>query len=145
MRRLITPVAIALIGLFLSASAATAQPGKGKGKVGLVPGRSLPKMRIVSISQKNGFARVVIGNQSNLVLPRRQVSMRIFRGGRQIGILRGVVGAIPARGSRVLVMRTGINLRALGTVLAFQGNGLNAVVQRGAGNRFLLSKQPLSA
>jgi hypothetical protein len=140
MRRFIIPVAVALIGLLSTVTPASAQKGK------LLPGKGLgPKMRISGISQKNGIARIVVRNDGNFGSPRRLMKMQIFRGGRRIGSLQAFVGAIPARGSRVVLMRTGLRLSQPGTVLAFGGNGFNSVIQRGANNRFLLSKRPLSA
>jgi hypothetical protein len=139
MRRFIIPVAVALIGLISTVTPANAQKGK------LLPGKGLgPKMRIIGISQKNGFARIVVRNDGGVGSPRRQMKLQIFRGGRRIGSLQAFVGAIPARGSRVVLMRTGLRLSQPGTVLAFGGNGFNSVIQR-ANNRFLLSKRPLSA
>src|SRR5262249_18020197 len=122
MRRLITPAAIALVGLFLSVSSASAQPGR-PGRVLPQRARSLPKMRVIGVSQQGGFARVVVSNPGTFSSPRRQMQLRIFRGGRQVGILRSFVPVIPGRGSRVVLIRTNIRLGLPGTVLAFQGTG----------------------
>jgi hypothetical protein len=142
MRRLFTAVAVALVGLFLSASAASAQPG---GKLLPKRGRAVPKLSVIGVSQQGGFARVVVSNRSTLGTSGRSMQMRIFRGGRQIGVLKGFVGAIPAGRSRVVLMRTNVRLGLPGTVLAFQGSGMNAVFLRGGNARFVLSNRSVAS
>lgn len=139
--RLLSASAVLLALFFASITPASAGPGKGPKR-----GRNLPDLKVAGISEQGQFARIVLRNQGRGRAGLQVVGLRVFRGGRQIGSFRGVVGGIPGGGSRAVLIRTGLRLNQPGTVLAVRADATNAVFESNErNNRLVRVNRPLAA